>query len=152
MHALGYIFRRKGKDELTGKEIVLSASMDLGWFSPKEAQKLLDVSKELRLLTETEEGFKPSFDYKGLDIPLEFKPTERVLKIETQEPLFIAIVRKAAEKSCKNRNDIIAQVNRKKEELSIDIEVAALLVAAQYDVSVTEFLDEAQNEIFNRVE
>ncbi len=152
MQALGYIFRRKGRETLSGKDIVLSASMDLGWFSPKDAEKLLAVSQELRLLKETKEGLKPNFDYKSLEIPLDFKPSDRVLKLESQEPLFIAVVRKIEEATGQDRREIIAQINRKKDDLNIEIEVAALLIAARNEVPISEFLEESENEILKKVE
>lgn len=152
MRALGYIYRKKGRETLSGKDIVLSASMDLGWFSPKDAEKLLAISQELRLLKETDEGLKPNFDYKSLEIPLDFKPSDRVLKLESQEPLFIAVVRKIEEMTRQDRREIIAQINRKKDDLAIEIEVAALLIAAQNDVPISEFLEESENEILKKVE
>ena len=35
--AIALLFKRKGRDELSEREFVLSASMDLRWFPPRDA-------------------------------------------------------------------------------------------------------------------
>ena len=39
--AIALLFKRKGRDELSEREFVLSASMDMHWFPPRDAQRLL---------------------------------------------------------------------------------------------------------------
>jgi hypothetical protein len=150
MEALGYLFRRKGKDVLSEKELVLSASMDLGWFSPDEAKQLIDVCLELKLVNKTEHGLKPNFDYKSLSIPIDFAPSKNILHLEAQEPLLFSIVRSIDEKTELGRSNIMAEINKKQNTLEVEIEVAAILIAKKYGVDISGFLREAETEIFKR--
>ena len=61
--ALAQLFRKKGKSSLTEKEFVFAASLDLRWFTPKDAQKFLDISMDSELLTLDGDKVKPTFDY-----------------------------------------------------------------------------------------
>ena len=152
MESLAYLYQRKGKDVLSQKELVLSASMDLGWFSPDDAKQLIDVCLELKLLLRTGSGLTPSFDYKSLSIPIDFTPGNNVLQLEAQEPLLLSIIRKIDEKTGLGRNKIMAEVNRKQDALEIEIEVAAILIAKKYGVDISGFLREAELEITKRAE
>ena len=150
--ALSYLFQRKGKDVLSEKELILSVSMDLGWFSPDEAKQLVNVCLELRLLSRTENGFKPNFDYKALTIPIDFTPSKSILQLESQEPLLLSIVRTIDKTTGIGRNNLMAEINKKQNTLDVEIEVAAILVAKKYGVDISGFLREAEAEIFNRAE
>ena len=66
MEALSYLYQRKGTDVISEKELVLSVSMDLGWFSPNEAKELVKICSELKLLKKTENGLVPTFDYNSI--------------------------------------------------------------------------------------
>src|SRR3989442_10973414 len=48
--AIALLFKRKGRDELSEREFVLSASMDMHWFPPRDAQRLLQLGVETNLL------------------------------------------------------------------------------------------------------
>lgn len=150
MESVAFLFQRKGKEVLTEKELILSSSMDLGWFSPDEAKQLVDVCVELKLLKRTNNGLKTNFDYKGVSVPLDFKPTKNILQVESQEPLLLSIVRKIHEKTNIERNNIMAEINKKQNALEVEIEVAAILVATKYNVDISGFLREAESEIFRR--
>lgn len=147
---LAFLFQRKGKEHLTEKEFIFSVSMDLSWFSPEEAKQLLDVCLELKLLTKEEGGFKPTFEYKARSIPLDFAPTKNILTLESQEPLLLSIVRSIESKTEFPRSKIMAEVNKKKDALEVEIEVAAILIAQKYGVDITGFLREAETEILKR--
>jgi hypothetical protein len=152
MQALGYLFQRKGSDVLSEKELILSASMDMGWFSPDEAKQLIDVGLELKLLYKTEGGLKPTFDYKSLEIPIDLTPKKNILQLESQEPLLLSIVRNIDERTDLGRNEIMAEINRKQDALNVEIEVAAILIAQKYAVDISGFLREAESEIYKRAE
>ncbi len=152
MDTLAHLFQRRGKDILSDNELILSASMDLGWFSPDEVKQLIDVCLELKLLNRTEQGLKPSFDYKALSIPIDFTPSKNILEVESQEPLLLSIVRSIDEKTGLGRNNIMAEINKKQVALDVEIEVAAILIAKNYEVEISGFLREAEAEIFKRAE
>ncbi|UCE74288.1 MAG: DUF2240 family protein [Methanomassiliicoccales archaeon] len=152
MQALGYLFQRKGTDVLSEKELILSASMDMGWFSPDEAKQLIEVGLELKLLYKTEGGLKPTFDYKSLEIPIDLTPKKNILQLESQEPLLLSIVRNIDEKTGLERNEIMAEINKKQDALNVEIEVAAILIAQKYELDISGFLREAESEIYKRAE
>jgi hypothetical protein len=147
--ALSYLFQREGKDVLFEKELVLSVSMDLGWFSPDEAKQLINVGIELKLLSQEDNGFKPCFDYKTLSLPIDFIPSKKILQVESQEPLLLSIVRTIEKKTGLGRSKIMAEINKKQNLLDLEIEVAAILVAKKYDVDIFGFLREAEANIFS---
>lgn len=148
--SLAFLFQRKGKNVLSEKELTMSVSMDLGWFSPDEAKRLIDVGLELKLLSKGNEGLSPTFDYEALTIPIDFSPPRNILEVESQEPLLLAIVRNIQDKTNLDKNKVMAEVNKKQNALKVDIEVAAILVAKRYDVDISGFLREVESKIFKR--
>ncbi len=150
VESLAYLFQRKGKNVLSEQELVLSASMDLGWFSPDEAKQLIEVCLELKLLKETENGLEPTFEYKAISIPIDFSPSKSILEVKSQEPLLLSIVRSIDEKTNLGRNSIMAEINKKQSALDVEIEVAAILIAKNYGVDIFGFLREAESELFKR--
>ena len=95
-------------------------------------------------------GFKPTFDYKDQTIPLDFAPSRNILTLESQEPLLLSIVRNIESATDLTRNTIMAKINKKKELLGVEIEVAAILIAQEHNVDVAGFLREAESEILKR--
>lgn len=147
-----FLFQRKGRDVLSEKELVLSASLDLGWFSPQEAKQFVEVCLKLKLLTREENGLKPSFDYKSHSIKIDFTPSKNILLLESQEPLLLAIVRNIEEKTQLARSAVMAEINKKQDGLDIEIEVAAILIAKKYGLDISGFLREAEVEIIKRAQ
>ena len=77
------LYRRKGKEVLTEKEFVFSASMDLRWFSPKDAQKLLDAGLAGGVLKRVDGNLLPTFDFGRIDVPIDYRPDAKLLKDAT---------------------------------------------------------------------
>jgi hypothetical protein len=150
--ALVYLFQRKGKDILSEKELILSASMDLGWFTPDEAKQLVDICLELKLLSKVDTGLTPNFDYKSYLIPIDFTPGKNILQMEAQEPLLFSILRHIDSKTGLGRSNIMSEINKKQDSLDVEIEVAAILVAKKYEIDISGFLREAESEIFRRAQ
>jgi hypothetical protein len=150
--ALVFLFQRKGKDILTEKELILSASMDLGWFTPDEAKQLVDICLELKLLSREDTGLTPNFDYKNYFIPIDFTPSENILLMEAQEPLLFSILRHIDSKTGLGRSKIMSEINKKQDTLDVEIEVAAILIAKKYEIDISGFLREAESEIFRRAQ
>jgi len=146
--AIAQIFRRKGKASLAEKDFVFAASLDFGWFNPKEAQKMLEVSLENDLLVMEDGQVKPAFDYKALDIPKGFKPTTELLQTTAQpKGVFLKIVESISRKTDMPTKDIISQINQTQDRMGVEVEVAALIVARNLDVDVSEYMDLVEEEI-----
>ncbi|MCK5024535.1 MAG: DUF2240 family protein [Thermoplasmata archaeon] len=146
--ALAQLFRKKGKSSLTEKEFVFAASLDLRWFTPKEAQKFLDISMENKLLVLDGEKVKPTFDYKGVEIPKGYAPAIELLQSSVKpKGIFLKIVDQISTEKDMPSKEVISAVNLTQDRMNIDVEVAALIVARQYGVDISEYIDQIEEEI-----
>ena len=147
------LFRRKGKDFLTEKEFVFSASMDLRWFSPKDAQRLLDLGITGGYLQKKNGNIVPTFDTSLVEVPLDYKPSKEVFAQvpPRHQDFFFEIVERIAKTKSVPKREIVSRVNKKQELLGIDVEPAALLVASDYGLSVDNgIIERAESEILHR--
>jgi hypothetical protein len=151
--SIALLFRRKGKDVLTEKEFVFSASMDLRWFSPKDAQKLLDLGISGGYLQKKNGNIVPTFDTSSIEIPLDYKPGKEIFEQASRkrQDFFSEIVENIVRTKSVPKREVVSRVNRKQELLGIDVEPAALLVASDYGLSVdNSTIERATSEILHR--
>ena len=152
--SIAVLFRRKGKEVLTEREFVFSASMDLRWFSPKEAQKMLDAGVAGGYIRKVDGNLLPTFDFEDIDVPIDYKPTSEMLKeapSRRSKDLFSEIIETIARSRSVSKREVVSKVNRKQEMLGIDVEPAALLVACDYGISVDDaYIERAASEVLNR--
>lgn len=150
MSCLALVFKRKGKSVLSEKEFVFSVSMDYRWFTPKEAQRLLEVGLKSGLITRIDGLIKPTFDYKKVEIPINFKPSKKVLEEAKEEPsLFPRILNRITTAGIPRR-EAVARINRIQERLGVDVEVAALAYAKEVGINIDELIDEVWKEVAER--
>src|SRR5436305_15101761 len=81
--AIALLFKRKGRDELSEREFVLSASMDLRWLPPRDAQRLLQIGLETKLLESHDGTRRPAFDVSTVGVPRAYVPTTATLSSPT---------------------------------------------------------------------
>lgn len=151
--SIALLFRRKGKEILTEKEFVFSASMDLRWFSPKEAQKLLDFGISGGYLQKKNGNIIPTFDTSVIEVPLDYKPGKDIFEHipRKSQDLFSEIVDKIVKTKSVPKREVVSRVNKKQELLGIDVEPAALLVASDYGLLMDNgVIERAESEILNR--
>ena len=151
--SIAVLFRRKGKDFLTEREFVFSASMDLRWFSPKDAQRLLDAGISGGFLQRKNGNIFPTFDCAEIEVPLDYKPTNDIFEqvAKRNQDLFSEIVEKIVKAKSVPKREVVSRVNKKQELLGIDVEPAALLVASDYGLSVeNSVIERATADILNR--
>lgn len=152
MQVIALLFRR-GNGILTEKDFVLSASMALNWFTPKEAQKLLDVAIERELVLKDGGVLRPNFEYMSIDIPLNFKPGKMIFlslpqeEKERKKDLFTVIVERIADKTKLQKREVIGKINRQQERLNLEIEVAGLIVGRELDVDISDLILKVEEEI-----
>jgi len=151
--SIALLFRRKGKEFLTEREFVFSASMEARWFSPKDAQKLLDAGITGGYLQKKNGNIFPTFDFSKIDVPIDYKPSKEALDQvpKLMQDLFSEIVDKIVKSKSVSKREVVSKVNKKQELLGIDVEPAALLVASDYGLSVeSAFIERATSEILSR--
>jgi hypothetical protein len=139
---IALLFRRKGRERMSEREFVLSASMDLRWFPPKEAQQLLDLGVKKGLVTVEEGGVEPAFDLQAVEIPLSFVPTPEVLK--DPGDLFDRILDEITRALSRPKKDLAARVNSIQRRMGIYIEVAALLTGRELAVDLSSFYSDVE--------
>jgi hypothetical protein len=151
--SIALLFKRKGKESLTEREFVFSASMETRWFSPKDAQKLLDAGITGGYLNRKNGNIFPTFDFSKYEVPLDYKPSKEVLDRlpKLRQDLFSEIVEKIVKTKSVSKREVVSKVNKKQELMGIDVEPAALLVASDYGVNVeSAFIERAASEILSR--
>ncbi len=141
-YAIVLLFKRKGRDELTEREFVLSASMDLRWFPPRDAQRLLQLGLETNLLESHGGNIRPAFPIDSVEVPRDFVPTPKTLEVATpaSEDVFVSIVDALVAATKSDRRAVIATINAVQDRLDVDVEVAALIAARQAGLDVGPFL------------
>jgi hypothetical protein len=141
---LASLYKRKGKNILDPKDLELLASLELRWFEPNDARRLVEIALNLGLLEETAEGIKPKFDYVSMEIPFGFRPPKDLISSLEQEneSLFMQIVNHICLKSGLDQNQVIADINSKQTKSNdyFKIEAIAILYAKENGVDVDDFI------------
>ena len=150
--AIAFLFKRKGRDEMMERDFVMSASMDLGWFPPRDAQHLLQIGLDSKLLEVIDGKLKPTFNVSIIEIPLDYMPPPNLLKIDvTSSGLFNKIIDKILATTNLDKKQLISIINSIQDELDVEIEVAALIVGRDIGVDVSDFIEEIEKEIMTRL-
>lgn len=146
--AVAILFRRKGKSSMTEKDFIMAASMDLRWFPPKDAQRLVQSALKAGLIRSEEGHLTPTFDTNLTEVPLDFRPSPQALKAEsTKRDIFLEIVSRIASASGRPEREVVAEANATQEGLGVRVEVAALIVGARHGVDLTEFYRNVEEDI-----
>jgi hypothetical protein len=135
---IALLFRRKGGSTLSEKEFVLSASMDLRWFPPRDGQRLLQAGVESRLLQVEGGHVSPTFDVAAVEVPLDFRPSPSIFEVKRVQDPFLAIVERVQAATGGDPKIFVAQVNEVQGRLGVHAEAAALLVARAWGVEVSD--------------
>ena len=138
---LTMIFRHKGKELLGEHEFVYAASMDMHWFPPKEAQKLLDIAMKEGLLKLSNGMLAPTFELVDDNLDLSYRPSENMMKSHVKpekKDLFSEITGRIMSEAKLPKKEAVSKINKTRERMDIEIEVAALLVARSYGMDVSE--------------
>lgn len=145
---IAVIFRRKGKTSITEKEFVFSASIDMRWFTPKSAQKLLDMALQMKLLSKSNGELTPNFNLDEVEVPLEFKPTEDILDVRVEDLLSRLLTK--LQESRLDRKELAARMNALQAMYGIEPEAAALVLGNDVGVDLKEYIPSVEEEIAKR--
>lgn len=172
------IFNRKGKKLLSEREFINTLFFEMKWADPtgagrieaKEAQRILEAAMRKGMLELSDGYVRPTFDLRSVEVPLNYKPTRDLLKELGGEgpsinaapaapqgerkdeplPVFSVLINDIAAKSGWSKRDVVAKVNKVVERLSVDAEVAALLVGKEVGVDVGRYLLEVKEEVLRK--
>jgi hypothetical protein len=137
-------FRQRGVEQLKQTEFVVALSLDREWFSPDQAQRLVDVAATEGLLERTDgDGLVAAFDPYEVEVPDGFEPDESVLQQRsTFERLLADIVDAGTEKQ-----ETVAAINRLQSDLAVSVEAAAALYARRQGLDATDLARRAEGEL-----
>jgi hypothetical protein len=138
---LAFLFNRSGKTKLTEAELYLPLSMELGWFSTKEAQQFVKYAMKKGLLVRTEGLLSPNFPLDTIKIPVGFTPSKKIFSETTEEPkgkeIIEEIIAQIVEHTHRDKTEIFGEITREEKEKNLLPEVAALFVARKYGVDAS---------------
>jgi hypothetical protein len=106
----------------------MAVSMDHRWFAYSDAERLLDLAVHGGLLRRDGDQVTATFDVTTVDLPVNFRPTEDVLRPANDENLLQTLVDEVRRVGGIDAKTAMARVNRKQEAQLVDLETAALLV------------------------
>ena len=149
--ALTQLFKKKGKASLTEKEFVFAASLDFRWFSPKDAQKFMELGIESELLKRDGDKVLPEFDFQSIEVIPGYKPKAEILRTAAQpKGIFMKIVDDISGVRGMPRKDVISLVNATQDAMGVEPEVASLIVGQDMGVDISQYLDKIEEEVAAR--
>lgn len=147
---IALLFKKRGKDILSEKEFVFSASIDYRWYTPKEAQKLLEIGLKEKLLIKKDGFVKPAFDYRHLEIPPDFRPGKEVLEEKEEIPPFTQIIDRISTLKGMTKREVVAKINKLQERLGVEVEVAGLVLARDLEIPIHDLIDPVKKDVLMR--
>lgn len=147
---IAFLFKRSGKEKLNYSDLYLTLSMNLNWFTPDEAKVLVDNALKQKLLTQKDKLIKPNFNIDEIIIPVGFRPSKQVSKKKTPEKhnTLTAMIKRITENTDFDEDTIMKKIKMIESEKCITREVAALLVGKEYKISLEDFLEEIEKNLF----
>lgn len=136
-------FRERGTDRLAESEFVVAVSLDRGWFSPDQAERLLDVAGGEGLVEFDGDEVVPAFSLDEVHVPDGFEPEESVLR---ERSAFERVLDTLTEAGY-DKQESVAAINQLQGELDVSIEAAAVVYARRQGVAVEEAAARARTEL-----
>jgi hypothetical protein len=150
---IAFIFKRSGKNKLPESEFYLPLSIELGWFSNKEAHEFINNSIKLNLLNREGKLLIPNFDIDSIDIPIGFTPSNKTYiknKIDTlknEKNILGMIIASIKETIKKDEEEIFEDIKKIAIDKNIMIEVAALFLARNENIDLKDLLTHVEEKI-----
>jgi len=149
--AVAILFRRAGESELSEAAIVRQASLDLHWFSPKDARRFVEAATAMGYLQAgTQPGsLRPGFRVDEVEVSLDFRVDAHILDAIEAGRSSVAdeLVALAAAARGASVEDVWRDVRRKEEHSLVEAPVAAALVAAEAGIDVRPFAARVTQEL-----
>jgi len=149
---IAFLFNRSGKTALKDTELYLPLSMELGWFSTKEAQEFVKYSLKKELLIKKDGLLHPIFPVEKTSIPVGFTPTKKLFSEKTHEQkkenILEDIVAQISSQTNRSHEDILKEISSEEKEKNILPEVAVLYLTRKYNVDMTDWYDVIEQKLF----
>jgi hypothetical protein len=149
---IAFLFNRSGKVGLKDSELYLPLSMELGWFSTKEAQDFVKYAVKHELLVKKDGILHPTFPLETITIPMGFTPTKKVVHdngdLRKEKNIVDDIVLRISEKTSRDQQEILSEIHQVEHDKNILPEVAALYVARTYGLDVADCFDAVEHSFF----
>jgi hypothetical protein len=136
----------------TRRELVMTASMSLRWFSPTDADAMVTMAVESGYLKANGTGVSLTFDPSTVQIPPGFTPSAELIKIKraSGDELLPNLVKAISERTKAEQRKVMARVNSMVLEMNVDVEVAALILALESGVDAKQFIDKIRLDVLKR--
>jgi hypothetical protein len=148
---IAFLFKRSGKTSLKDSELYLPLSMELGWFSSKEAQEFVSYTVKHELLIKKDGLLQPNFPLENIAIPVGFTPSKKTFKEKSnakkEENIMDQIICHIAGKTNRDEKEILTEITGLAIEKNILPSVAALYVARTYELDVSDWCDTVEKSI-----
>ncbi len=136
-------FRRQGSNRVGESEFVVALSLDRDWFTPDQAERVVDLATGRGLLSHDGDDLVAEFDPETIEIPSGFTPDESLLQDRsTFELVLDELLAAGVEK-----RDAVAGINTLQADLDLTVEAAALLYARRQGVDVSDVASRAKAEL-----
>jgi len=123
--AVAVPFRQEGRRELAETDFVVALTLDRDWYTPDQAERLLDRAAGEGLVERTDAGVRATFDPEGVAVPEDFSPDDSLLEVRSPfERVLEALVADGADKQ-----SAVAAINELQAGLGVSIEAAAVVHA-----------------------
>lgn len=136
-------FRERGTDRLAESEFVVAVSLDRGWFSPDQAERLLDVAGGEGLVRYDGNEVVPTFALDEVHVPDGFEPEDSVLRERSAFERVLETLTGAGH----DKQEAVASINRLQGALDVTVEAAAVVYARSEGVDVDDAAARARQEI-----
>jgi len=147
---IAFLFKRSGKTALKDSELYLPLSMELGWFSTKEAQEFVTHAANHALLEKKDGMLYPLFAIDAIDIPVGFTPSKKTFKDTTlkEKNIIDTIITHIREKTNHDSKKIQKEIKQVEHEKQLLPEVAALYIARAYNIDIAAWSDTVEQNLF----
>ncbi|MCX8173602.1 MAG: DUF2240 family protein [Thermoplasmata archaeon] len=146
-----FVLKSQGLKEITESDFVNYLSVKKRLVTPAEAKKILEKCIAGSVVLKDGEVLKPRFDLEDTVVEPDFKIAPEVMtsdKVDT----FIEIVKYLADKSGKDRKEIVAEINTLAEDTCTLPVVAALIYAKMNGIDARRFYEAVEREILENPE
>ncbi|MFW6436906.1 MAG: DUF2240 family protein [Halococcoides sp.] len=127
-------FRDRGTTAMSKSEFVVALSLDRDWFSPDQAERVIDVARSEGLLDLDGDTLTIDIDPASVDLPEGFVPEESILQ---QRSTFERVLERVTSAGVEKQS-AVAEINRLQGDLAVPIEAAAVVYARQEGVELGE--------------